>query len=137
MNKIIKQAIHFFGLSGIGWLLDFGSFTLLGMVSNNLVLNNFLSSWVGVTFVFLTATRKVFRNNSRISLKIKYLIYLIYQVILILLMSKLLNEINILIVTNINVEVVKTYSGILSKILVTPISMILNFFVMKYVIEKL
>lgn len=137
MKAFVKQALHFFGLSGIGWLLDFGTFTLLGMFSENLVLNNFLSSWVGVSFVFFTATRNVFKNNSRISLRIKYLIYLVYQFILILLMSKLLDAINMLLITKIDITFVKSYAGILSKILVTPISMILNFFVMKYVIEKL
>ena len=52
MKKLFIQAIRFIGLSGIGWILDFTTYTVLGVISANLVLNNTISSWVGVTFVF-------------------------------------------------------------------------------------
>lgn len=127
----------FVGLSGIGWLLDFCTFILLGMISDHLVLNNNISSWVGVTFVFIFATQKVFENNSRISLKYKYLIYILYQFILILIISEILNTINVFLTTNINFTVVRNFSTVISKILITPITLVLNFLVMKGIIEKL
>ena len=77
MKKLFIQAIRFIGLSGIGWILDFTTYTVLGVISANLVLNNTISSWVGVTFVFLLSTRIVFKNNSKIPLKWKYVIYLL------------------------------------------------------------
>lgn len=131
------QALKFVSLSGIGWLLDFGTYTLLGFVSINVVLNNIVSSWVGVTFVFIFATRKVFKSNSKISLSGKYLIYLLYQLILILLISKLLGVINTSIENNIDIALIVRFSAMISKILVTPATMVLNFFIMKGVIEKL
>ena len=137
MKKLLYQAIRFIGLSGIGWLLDFGTYICLGFISSNLVINNFISSWVGVTFVFIFATRKVFQNNSRIPLGVKYLIYILYQIILITLVSKLLGAIDSFIVSHIAWELVLKFSGIIAKIIITPITMILNFFVMKGVIEKL
>lgn len=137
MKHLLKQAVSFIGLSGIGWILDFCTYTVLGFFSRNLVLNNTISSWVGVTFVFIFATRKVFENNSRISLKWKYLIYILYQIILIFFVSKVLDGINMLIIHNIAIGLILQFSAIISKILVTPITMILNFFVMKGVIEKL
>ena len=60
MKKLLLQALKFLGLSGIGWILDFSVYTILGFFSENLVLNNYISSWVGVTFVFIFATRKIF-----------------------------------------------------------------------------
>lgn len=137
MKKLLLQAIKFVGLSGIGWILDFCTYIGLGVISENLVLNNTASSWVGVTFVFLFATRKVFENDSKISLKWKYIIYLFYQVVLIFFISKTLNMINTFIVTNVNISMILQFSSTISKIIVTPITMILNFFVMKGVIEKL
>ena len=131
------QAIRFVGLSGIGWLLDFCVFAILGNVSSNVIANNFLSSWMGVTFVFLFATRKVFRNNSRISLKWKYAIYLLYQLILIALVSQLLGFVNGLLLDYVHISLIEQFSGIAAKILVTPITMLLNFIVMKNLIEKL
>lgn len=137
MKNLISQAVRFIGLSGIGWILDFCTYTILGFVSSNLVVNNMISSWLGFTFVFMFATRKVFQNNSKISLKWKYVIYFLYQCVLIYFASRLLNGIHSLILSYVEIEVILKFSSIISKILVTPITMILNFFVMKCIIEKL
>lgn len=137
MKKLFLQAVKFIGLSGIGWILDFMTFTVFGFFSKNVTLNNFISSWVGVTFVFIFATRKVFQNNSKIPLKMKYLIYLAYQCLLIYLISKLLGYVNAWIVKSIAIEIVIKLAPTISKIFVTPITMILNFIVMKTIIEKI
>lgn len=137
MKKLLKQAVKFVGLSGIGWVLDFTTYTLLGFVSDKLFINNVISSLVGVTFVFIFATRKVFQNNSKIPLKWKYFIYVVYQLILIFLISKLLSIIAFFIVENIDIAIIISLSGVIAKILVTPVTMILNFFVMKGIIEKI
>ncbi len=137
MKKLLLQALKFVGLSGIGWVLDFGTFVVLGFFFANSVVNNFISSWVGVTFVFIFATRKIFVNDSRIPLGAKYVIYLVYQLILILLISKLLGEIDSFIAVHATIGIIVKLSSILAKIIVTPITMTLNFFVMKGVIEKL
>ena len=137
MKKLFLQAVKFIGLSGIGWILDFMTFTVFGFFSKNVMLNNFISSWVGVTFVFIFATRKVFQNNSKIPLKMKYLIYLAYQCLLIYLISKLLGYVNAWIVKSIAIEIVIKLAPTISKIFVTPITMILNFIVMKTIIEKI
>ena len=82
--------------------VDFIVYMALGRVSADLVINNFISSGVGVTFVFLTATIKVFKNNSKIPLKLKYIIYLGYQCGLIFFISKLLNIMNLFILTHVD-----------------------------------
>ena len=57
--------------------------------------------------------------------------------VLIFFISKLLNRVNIYLLTHVTLAVVKNFSTIISKILVTPITMVLNFIVMKNVIEKI
>ena len=79
----------------------------------------------------------MFQNQSQISLKWKYLIYLGYQVLLILLISKLLGQVNEFILVHNTIRIIGRFSTIISKILVTPITMVLNFIVMKSVIERL
>lgn len=137
MKTLWRQVISFVGLSGIGWILDFGVYAILGGFSKELFLNNIVSSWVGVTFVFLFSTRLVFQNNRKIPLKVKYIIYLLYQCLLIYLMSKQLNQVNRWILTYINWTFVTNISYLISKILITPVTMVLNFCVMKTVIEKI
>ncbi len=137
MKFIIKQGLKFIGLSGIGWILDFFVYIILGLKFKNLFFNNLISSLVGVTFVFFFSTRIIFQNKSKISLKWKYIIYLCYQCLLIYGISKTLLEVNQLILGNINIEIIRNYSTIISKILITPVTMILNFCVVKNIIEKL
>lgn len=137
LKNLILQAVKFIGLSGIGWILDFGVYAVLASVSSKLMLNNIVSSWVGVTFVFVFATRNVFKNKSRIPLKWKYVIYILYQMILILVISKALNAVDMIIMNNTNNEMILKLSPAISKILITPVTMILNFGVMKGVMEKI
>ena len=136
MKHLLWQVVHFIGLSGIGWLLDFCVYAGLSLLRRDLVLNTMISSWVGVTFVFAFATTKVFKNNNRMSLKWKYALYLCYQCVLIFFISKLLNMINGFIISTIEFELIYRFSAIISKVFVTPITMILNFGVMKGVIER-
>ena len=137
MKMLLRQIAKFVGISGIGWILDFCTYTSLSFCSNNIVINNIISSWLGVTFVFIFATRKVFKNNSRISLKKKYAIYLAYQLILIYLISKLLGYINSYIISNVMIEEILRLSTVISKVIITPITMIMNFIVMKSSIERI
>ena len=136
LRDLLRQALRFIGLSGIGWLLDFAVYTLLSIKASNLAAVNMISSLVGASFVFLFSTRFVFRDNHRIPLIWKYCVYIVYQVILIVLISLLLSRINELICA-LTPAFIAAFSAVLSKIIVTPITMTLNFFVMKLAIEKI
>ena len=139
LKKILKQFINFLFLSGIGWLIDFTLYLLFSNIFNlKIIYSNILSSIPAVTFVFFVSTRKIFsKNNSRISLKEKYLIYFLYQLILILLISLLAQYLYLLSLKNISMNVELKLLKIIIKILITPITVSINFIVMKFLIEKL
>ncbi len=137
MKQFLLQAVKFVGLSGIGWILDFGTYSILTFFLHNPELSNIISSWVGVTFVFSLATRKVFQDNGKIPLKLKYVIYLCYQCVLIFFISKVLNVVNVLITTKCAIAIIQKMSAIIAKIAVTPITMVLNFVMMKIIVEKI
>lgn len=137
LRALLNQALRFIGLSGIGWLLDFGVYTLLSFVSENLAVNNMLSSLVGASFVFVFSTRFVFRDSHNIPLVFKYAIYVLYQLVLIYLISHLLAWVNSVILALFTMKLIHALSAVLSKMIVTPITMAVNFFAMKFVIEKL
>ena len=137
MKNLLNQAIRFFGLSGIGWLMDFAVFTLLSYVTGNPFLSNVFSSVVGASFVFVFSTRFVFQDNSHIPLAVKYVVYLVYQAVLIYVISKLLAVVDAFILTHFTWQLILGFSALLAKMIVTPVTMTLNFFVMKGVIEKL
>ena len=137
MKKVIKQFFGFIGISGIGWIIDFIIYNILSSPFNvDISIANMISSLIGVTFVFIFSTRKIFENGGKLSLRTKCIIYLIYQVILILCVSKLIIVVKELLV-NIDIDLVVKYAKVLAKILITPITMTINFVVMKYLVEKM
>lgn len=137
LHDLLSQAIRFVGLSGIGWLLDFTVYTVLSFILDNLAVVNMLSSLVGASFVFLFSTRFVFRNSHKIPLALKYAVYIIYQLLLIWLISMLLAQVNVFLLKLLGSTFLTGFCPTLSKVFVTPITMCLNFFVSKFVIEKI
>lgn len=140
MKKICGQIGSFLMVSGVGWLIDFGVFYYLtdkiGFVVSKA---NVISTIPALTFVFITATRKVFlRNESGISLKLKYVIYFLYQMILILCVSRVGQIVyNYLEGIAFLESFVFLNLKLLAKIIITPITMICNFLVMKFLTERI
>ena len=135
-QKIIKS-LKFFGLSGIGWLMDVSIYSILSYIFNiNVGIANIISSFVAVTFVFTTSTRKIFKNTQSFKLRYKYIAYLIYQVLLITLSSFVIAFLKDFIV-ELSISWLNNYVNILVKIIVTPFTMVLNYIVMSLLIEKI
>lgn len=138
MKKLFMQIIQFVGISGIGWIIDFAIFNLLNIKFNGILINNMISSGIAVCFVFFVSTRKTFTQKlGGLNLRWKFMIYIIYQIILIYLMSRLLASISGLLLAWLVDSPFVDFVAMISKILVTPITMCLNFVVMKFVIERI
>lgn len=136
MGKILLQAVKFYGISGIGWLIDFGVFAVLNAVGVPSGIGNMISSLCGVTFVFFLSTRKTFKvNQSRLGLKQKYLIYVLVEILVILAASKGVSVLTGL-YEGIPVGIIEKYAAIFAKICVTPFTMLFNFIFMKILTEK-
>ena len=141
MNYIIfNQFKQFFITSGIGWLIDFSIYSIITIILGiDVLYANIMSSIPAITFVFFVSTRKTFSNRSKnISLKLKYMIYVIYQLILLLFISSLSQWLFSIFLTISWINAIfGIYIKIITKIIITPITMSINFLVMKGVIEKL
>ena len=137
MKKILLTGLKFIGYSGIGWLIDTTIYLILTNIFKlNIDISNMFSSLVGVTFVFIMSTRKIFINSNKMNIKLKYLIYIIYQILLILLVSKLMLILKDYLLT-LNINIITKYISIIVKIIITPFTMLINFIVMKLLIEKI
>ncbi len=136
---LFRQILKFVSVSGIGWILDFLTYTILGLLSSHLFYNNFISCLVGATFVFVVSPKIVFINKGELPKLVKYAIYISYQIMLIYFLSYVLVEIN-----SVLVSILKSflscsipYPYLMSKILITPLAMTCNFIVLKIIFEKL
>ena len=137
LNKFFLQILKFIGFSGIGWCLDFILYTILAFCGVNLFWANIAGAVLGVSFVFISSTRYIFKNDGQVPLWIKYFLYLIYQAILVTCVSYILVRINAFLLNNISAYIAPNYIAILSKIIITPITMVLNFIVLKNLVEKI
>ncbi len=138
-NKFIaslKQAIKFFSISGIGWIIDICIYAAICKANVLPELANMISSIISVTFVYIVSTRKTFNNKSNsLSVKKKYIFYIIYQIIAILTVSLIIGKLS-LILGNLSIDIILSNAEIAAKIIVTPFIMIINFLFMKALIEK-
>ena len=125
MKKLIIQFLKFLLISGTGWLIDTTIYTILTVILKyNVIFSNILSSIPAITFVFFVSTRKIFLTHiGKFSLKQKYLIYILYQIILIVTVSiigQMLYNISEPLLNN------KGLLKIIIKLTITPITMITN-----------
>ena len=136
IKKLFIQAIKFVGISGIGWLIDFGVFTVLGLFGIPSWICNIISSLCGVTFVFFVSTRKTFEVSlKRLTLHQKYIIYVLFEIIIILIASRFVGLLDGIFKAA-DIELLRRFSAIAAKICVTPFTMFINFVFMKVLTEK-
>ncbi len=136
LRKLLNQFIRFLFVSGTGWLIDFSLyFIFTNILKYEVFYSNILSSIPAITFVFIVSVKKIFKKKENgISIRKKYIIYFLYQMLLIFLISLLGQSLYLIIVeNNMEARIIK----IIIKIIITPITMIINFFVMKFLTEKL
>lgn len=136
MKLLLIQFIKFLFVSGTGWLIDFGLYSIFtGIFGLEIIYSNIMSSIPAITFVFIISTKKIFKENQKeFSIKQKYIMYFLYQMILIFLVSLLAQ---LLYKISINNSINFSFLKIAIKITITPLTMVLNFFVIKYLAEKL
>ena len=139
IKKILKQAFSFFIVSGIGWIFDFTTYCVLTKLLNfNVAISNMISAIPAVTYVFLMSSKNIFKNKkSKLKMSHKYCIYFIYQIILVSLISLFAEVMYIKLIDLINIKFIYDNFKIVVKIFITPITMLLNFIIMKNLIEKL
>ena len=139
IKKIIKQFIPFVMVSGIGWIIDFSVyFVLTHFINLNVATANIFSSIPAITYVFLMSNKKIFKNNnSKLKIQYKYLIYFCYQLILVFCVSMFGEFLYNILQDKITITFLLENLKMVIKILITPITMTINFIVMKNLIEKI
>ncbi len=136
---LFHQVIGFVAISGVGWIIDFSVYTALTIVGVSAGIANFLSALPAITFVFFLAIKKTFRRNSDgLSLFWKYVLYALYQLVLLTAVS-FLNQFlfNLLRSTLAEGTLLYQYCALLTKIMITPITIFCNFIVLKRLAERM
>ncbi len=138
-KSLFRQILEFIGISGLGWLMDFAVYSVLTALGVPAGYANFLSALPAVTFVFFFATKKTFVKNERgIPLGLKYALYVAYQLLLLTGVSFLNQKIfDLLRGALTQGTFLYRYSALVSKILITPITMLCNFIVLKRLTERM
>ena len=115
--------------------MDFSIYTILGNILDNVFFINMLSSVIGVTYVYIFSTKKLFCN--RIHLKRRYVAYFTYQCVLIFCVSNTISMLNNVLVAQLTLETLREYSASIAKVIVSPVTFVMNFCVMKGIIQRI
>lgn len=122
-SKIVRQALGFTTVSGLGLTLDVGLLLSLVHFGVSPGIANLFSATSAVVLVYFFATYKVFRYAGSFAIY-RFFAYVIYQIVAILAASLAVNAL-----TNWGSHV------LLSKALILPVTFSLNFLVLKYLAE--
>jgi putative flippase GtrA len=126
----VKLFLGFVLVSGIGWLLDLLSYTILTQAGGfPPSCANFVSSMAGVTYVWFVSLNRLF-NRGDYGKSIFLPIYWVYQAVSIFLYSVLIafvaaSRFNSLFGQWLNLPV-----EVMAKILITPVNLLTNFIFM-------
>ena len=129
---LLKQFLVFGCVSALGWLCDFGTFTLLVKLFDvHGFIANFVSSYVGITFVWFTSLQTVFGRTG--AARGRFLLaYWGFQFVSILAYSQLLH----LVAAELNAPVLPAWlqanDAVAAKIIITPFNLVTNFLFMKW-----
>jgi putative flippase GtrA len=128
----MKVFVGFVLISGVGWLLDFSSYSaltqLFGIVSSK---SNFISSMVGVTYVWIVALNRLFRRKND-GVPVYLMIYWAYQAASISGYSLLISVVAAS-APNLWMSVVLGMpAALVAKIVLTPVNLLTNFMFMSF-----
>ena len=128
----VWQFLRFLVLSGMGWLCDFATFTLLvKLFGVSGFVSNFVSSYVGVTFVWFTSLNTVFGRTGDSRGRFLFT-YWGFQFVSILAYSQLLHwVIDSLFFVGLS-GWLGNNSGLVAKVIITPFNLISNFLFMRW-----
>ena len=140
LKRLINQFIKFIGVSGVGWCLDFSLYLVFTSILGwPVFISNCFSAVPAVTLVFTVSTSKIFQKmQGRVPTYVKYVIYLVYQIILLLIVSSLGQWLAKTIVLKVgSIKEIVNLSKVIAKVMITPITMVMNFGIMKILTERI
>jgi len=138
MNRL-KRFFGFIGISGLGWCLDFAIYTVLTAVCGlSVVYANYISTIPAITLVFFLSTRHTFRvNPGGLPLWAKYVLYILYQLVLVSAVSWLGQVLYELLAPLPMLRLLLPYLKPGIKLGITPITMLANYLVLGRLVETL
>lgn len=140
MKKLVIKFFMFALISGIGVTIDFLCVgTALAFFDLSPFYANSIGSTLGIIFVFFTSVYKVFINNGRLVL-VKFFVYLVYSAGLIYCVSSFIDALYLYepflnSLSSLMLDFI--HPAIIAKIIITPVTLIVNFIVARFLIEKI
>lgn len=127
--------VIFASISGLGWILDMIMFTFLLFNDVESYTANFISSLVGVTFVWFTSLKTVF-NSGKHAFSWCILIYWLFQFVSIFIYSMLIGYLTLKL-QDWQFSFLSLYIqqyGVLAKVIVTPLNLFTNYLFIKQLV---
>lgn len=134
-RELARVFAGFAMVSGVGWLCDMLTFTILvKLFDAPPFVANFVSSYAGVTFVWFVSLKMVFKRQSS-GRNVFLLAYWGFQFVSILAYSEVLHLLAATLREAVSVPGVAVNADIVAKIIITPFNLVTNFVFMKLLVR--
>ena len=134
-RSVLVQGLLFVMVSGVGWLVDVTVLMALsGPAGWGLIEANIASGSCGVLVVFAVSSKAIFQRNTG-SMAQKLAVLLIFNLVVILASSFMLAAIAQGL-SNLALDVPPAALRLLAKVLVTPLTLLLNYVVVRFLVER-
>ncbi len=139
VSALLRQAALFFAVSGMGWLLDVAVFmTLSGPGGWPALYANMVSGTCGTLFVFVVSMKRIFsRNGGSVGPKLAVLLpFNLANIVISSFVLRLIAEQLGLAAAEWSLSVAPSAILLAAKMLVTPFTLLLNFVVIRFLVER-
>jgi putative flippase GtrA len=134
MRLIGQPGLRFIVTSGLGWSIDFALFSALSFLfPQTPFVANLVSASAAATFVFAISYARIFQRGGD-DFFVRLSRYLLFQLFSILISSMLI-AITAAALAKLNL-LEDGWLAMIAKIIVTPLSLLANFFVARHIIER-
>ncbi len=137
-RSALASFVRFGGVSGLGWLLDFGLlFALVRWAHLPVFVSNLLSASAAATLVFLVSRKWAFRGRDE-ALLLRVFFYAAYTLVIIVLASaaiSYLTRITEAVSEHLHLLLPLATCAVMAKVIVTPINFLINFVVARFTSE--
>ncbi|WP_127754120.1 GtrA family protein [Devosia sp. 1566] len=133
-----SKLVRFVAVSGVGWLLDTGVYTVLVMLGARVFWAGLVGGLCGASFSFLVSSRYVFAHEGG-GLSRKLIVYLVYSIGMILAGAAAAEVVTSALVGLAGAQKMNyalTLLAFAAKCAITPFLLATNFFVARFIMQR-
>ena len=135
-RTFLQKGMYFCVTSGLGWIMSMAIlWTMVKLGVDSVFYANMTGDLVAVTYVYIISVRSIFIHNNK-HLMLKYITWIIYQLVLINIIS-VLTSASAEVLVNFGWVPSLSLAALTGKCIITPFALLTNFLFAHFLLERI